>query len=447
MLTNLKKNYLFNLSALLLCLMPMALIAGPLIAEIFIIIIILNFIFFVVKNKEYQIFDKPIIKFFFFFYILIAINSFFSEDIFFSLKNSLFYFRFIFFALAVAFLLKFKSNLKLQFFNFLTFILLLVCFDSVIQILFGINILGLSPNSNIRISSFFYDELVLGSFLQKILPIYLSLYFFFNFKEKKKLFVIFFTTIFVFTIIFRSGERTAFYLILLYFFILLTLISNLPIKKKYILPIMIFLITIVSFQNPNIYKRIFIDTYNQVTGNFPYLVFSSRTDDKEDQYIIDNKKNNQIVFFSSMHDNHIRSAYSMFKDKMIFGHGVKMFRIICKKEKYFKNRESCSTHPHNTYAQLLAETGLVGFFMFFGLFIVISLLLLKIFINKFIFKKITKISNYELCLLISFFITLWPLIPSGNFFNNWINILYFFPLGFYLEEKIKFSIKINETIK
>ena len=85
--------------------------------------------------------------------------------------------------------------------------------------------------------------------------------------------------------------------------------------------------------------------------------------------------------------------------------------------------------------------------MFFGLFIVISFLLLKIFINKFIFKKKTKISNYELCLLISFFITLWPLIPSGNFFNNWINILYFFPLGFYLEEKIKFSIKINETIK
>ena len=48
-----------------------------------------------------------------------------------------------------------------------------------------------------------------------------------------------------------------------------------------------------------------------------------------------------------------------------------------------------------------------------------------------------EITNYELCLLIAFFVTLWPIIPSGSFFNNWLNILYFFPLGFYLENKLK----------
>ena len=41
----------------------------------------------------------------------------------------------------------------------------------------------------------------------------------------------------------------------------------------------------------------------------------------------------------------------------------------------------------------------------------------------------------EICkaILISvMFINLWPFIPSGNFFNNWLSILYFYPVGFYL---------------
>ena len=35
-------------------------------------------------------------------------------------------------------------------------------------------------------------------------------------------------------------------------------------------------------------------------------------------------------------------------------------------------------------------------------------------------------------LLISFFITLWPIAPSGNFFGSWLNSVYYLPLGFYL---------------
>ena len=35
-------------------------------------------------------------------------------------------------------------------------------------------------------------------------------------------------------------------------------------------------------------------------------------------------------------------------------------------------------------------------------------------------------------LLSAIFINIWPLIPSGNFFNNWLSMLYFYPIGFYL---------------
>ena len=430
-----KKDYLLDFCSYLLCMMPLALVAGPLIAEIFLALIVLYFIYSTVKIKKYSVFKKPIVIFFIFFYLMIATRSLFSENIYFSLKNSLFYFRFIFFALAISFLLSSKSNLKLIFFNFLTFILLLICSDAIIQVLFGINITGFSPNNNIRISSFFNDELVLGSYLQKILPIYIALFFYYNFNEKKKYLFHFFIIALTFVIIFRSGERTAFYLILLYSIILFVLVSDIRFKKKNIILVTIFLIIIISIQNPIILKRNFIETYKQITGQYPALIHSGKIDTSED-YLTPSSEN-KFIFFSSMHDNHIRSAYRMFQDEIIFGHGVKMFRIICGKDEYYKNRESCNTHPHNTYAQLLAETGIVGFIMFLVLFIIISIKLFKIFINKYIFKKKSKISNYKISLLIAFFVTLWPIVPSGNFFNNWLNILYFFPLGFYLE-KIKY---------
>ena len=43
--------------------------------------------------------------------------------------------------------------------------------------------------------------------------------------------------------------------------------------------------------------------------------------------------------------------------------------------------------------------------------------------------------NPKNALLIAVFINLWPLIPTGNFFNNWLSMLYFIPISYYLFEK------------
>ena len=69
------------------------------------------------------------------------------------------------------------------------------------------------------------------------------------------------------------------------------------------------------------------------------------------------------------------SAIKMFKDKPIIGHGVKTFRYNCKKQPYkfdefdiYKFRMNCGNHPHNTYIQLISETGIIGLRFSFILF-------------------------------------------------------------------------------
>ena len=118
---------------------------------------------------------------------------------------------------------------------------------------------------------------------------------------------------------------------------------------------------------------------------------------------------------------------------MIFGSGVKMFRKICDK-RYKINAFSCTTHPHNTVMQFLSETGIIGIIFYFACLIYI----LKSFLKN--FKIAIKDMNNSLLkskifFLVALFIPLTPVLPSGNFFNNWLSIIAYFPIGFYLITK------------
>ena len=68
----------------------------------------------------------------------------------------------------------------------------------------------------------------------------------------------------------------------------------------------------------------------------------------------------------------------MFLDNKILGVGVKNFRKFCGIEKY-KSEKSCSTHPHNTYFELISDSGIVGLISFV---IFVTVLLFK-FIKSF----------------------------------------------------------------
>ena len=122
----------------------------------------------------------------------------------------------------------------------------------------------------------------------------------------------------------------------------------------------------------------------------------------------------------------------MFKDQPIFGHGPKMFRVKCKDEKYATGIKPCMTHPHNFYVQLLAETGIFGFLFLFSALVFVIYTALRQF-KSIIFSQKRFLTDYQVCLLAGILITVWPLTTNGNFFNNWLMIVYSLPVGFYLQ--------------
>ena len=129
----------------------------------------------------------------------------------------------------------------------------------------------------------------------------------------------------------------------------------------------------------------------------------------------------------------------MFLNNPIFGVGPNNFRKLCDKEKYNINELTCSTHPHNFYIQLLAETGLIG------------LLFLLIFYSFFIKKFLNYFKNYrlfkdnlnfsQLFIISNILINFFPFLPTFNFYNNWINAINFLSIGFfiYLQRKIDYE--------
>ena len=238
------------------------------------------------------------------------------------------------------------------------------------------------------------------------------------FKKKNSLFY-FIILIFILSeaLIFVSGERSAFFYINLSAIFVILLSEKLKKLRLKILLTSIFLIAIISFVNPAAKNRIIDHTLNQMN------LINKDARDNEGK-----KKYEGIYIFSMQHTHHYLSAYRMFLDNKILGVGVKNFRRFCDYEKYKESRFSCSSHPHNTYIQILAETGIIGF-----LFLMSVLILFCKFIFSHILLKIRGkyyFNDFEICVLSGIAIYLWPFVPTGNIFNNWINIAMILNLPF-----------------
>ena len=208
-----------------------------------------------------------------------------------------------------------------------------------------------------------------------------------------------------------SGERTAFFFINLSTIFIIILIKEYQKFRLVTFVVSIVCIIILSLDSSNLSNRMF------------------KTPAKNMGLI---ETTNKPIIFTPQHDSLIRTAYNMFEDKPIFGHGPKMFRVVCKDVNYATGITPCMTHPHNFYIQLLAETGIVGFIFLLSVLIWVLFLTLKQF-KSIIFRQKRPLTDYQVCLLAGIFITVWPFSPNGNFFNNWLMIIYSLPMGFYLQ--------------
>ena len=393
-------------------LIPVFIVTGPFLADLAITICAIIFLINSYKNKLIIYYKNIFFYFFFSFYIYLNISSLLSSNIVFSLKTSLPYLRFGIFALSTWYLLNKNIKLLKYLFYCFLFVILFLEIDGIFQFINFHNLFGY-PLLNNRVSSLFGEELIMGSFLSRNFPLFLALFFFYFEKNEisKKVILIFtITIIFVPILVFISGERSSFFFIILSIIFFLLLFD----KKIYCIPflISIFLIIVGTFFLENRFSdRIINQTKKQLTF---------KTEEKK----------HSLNIFSVTHEEHYRSALRIFKDNIFFGAGPKSFRLKCSEEKYLVSATSCVSHPHNTYIQLLSETGVVGFLFIFFIFLFLCLKFAKMVCKKFFLNSY--IDPIKVCLLVSFIITLWPFIPTGNFFHNWLNVIFYLPLGFFL---------------
>jgi len=467
-----------NFIKYIIVLFPLFFITGPFLPDFFCIFVGLSYLFFYSKNDKINKSEFHILIFFVLFYIYLNINSFISFNSNISFKSSVPFFRIIIFIFALSYFFKTQKdiNSKLYFFFIICIVLLLL--DSIYQFYNNKNIFGAEIQNIDRITSFFGDEQIMGSFISRLLPCIIALSYLT--KIKKKNIYNFFIISVAFVLIFLSGERLA----LAYFFIFLTLYfvvdSN---KTKIIFFLSFIVISVISLTlvNSNQFKKFFVHTYNQLTVKKTY-------------------------FTSYRHLLHYRTSYSMFKDKPLFGHGLKSFRYLCSDLKYFNKQEvldenkfyspvdgiindkqevagtkqvsvieivapfsshpigiynlkenlffskfkngdkikkgdivfqkydyknGCNTHSHNIYFQFLSELGLIGTAFLFTIFIYV-IYNLYILLKKRINSKIDNIDKAKFLILSGIFISLIPIFPSGNYFTNWLLIITYFPIGIYL---------------
>lgn len=402
------EKILNNFVNLIFILLPLSIALGKFLADLSVVIIGVYFIFSTISNKNYKLYNSNIFKIAIFFWIYCIFVSLISSDIILSLESSLFYGRFIFFSMGIALILQNNEKILKYFLLFLIVTVSIIAIDALFQSINGVSLFGIEKTHSTRVSGIFKDELILGSYLSRLFPlIFLSIPIFYykniKFDNLLKLLLI----ILIGSTIYNAGERSAF----AYFFITLILaFILLPNYRRiiiYSISILFISILSISFFQPEVHKRMFHITIK----NF------------EAGYV----EHNRIIAFSNQHEAHYQVAWEMFKDKKLFGHGPKLFRVKCKNY----NEYGCSTHSHNTYMQLLSETGIIGFLIIFFVFIFICYCLF-IHFKELIFKK-QKIYNFnKIILLICLFISLFPIIPTGNFFGNWLNTIYYIPIGIIL---------------
>ena len=403
-------NNLILFQRYLVCLIPIALLTGPAIPDVLLSLAVCLFMYQVIKNKEFEYLNNSFFYIFIIFYLYIIFNSLVSKFPLFSLESSLFYFRFGLFSLAICYLLNKCKNFKKEFFYYLLLAFVIAILHGFYQSYYDVTIFGNNSQFPGRLLLLFSDQLLLGQFMARLFPLLVALAIY---KGRENFYFycfIFSLFIFIDILIFLSGERTAFGLLIINSIYILVLVRKFKIFRLVTLSVSLIAIVLITLFQPTIKERNIDATLDQI----------GISNEEED-----------INIYSPVYESTILTAYNMFSDNMFLGIGPNNFRNHCNEENYKIDMHSCSTHPHHSLIQIMAETGLIGLLFFLAVALIIFILTFK-HIYFYFHKKNFYLSDYQICLLSTLVCIFLPILPSLNIFNGWINIVYYLPVGFLL---------------
>jgi O-antigen ligase len=391
-------------------LLPLFFFLGPAAINFVLFFFSLLFLFLSIKRNNWAWLFEDYVKVFILFWIYTVILSLFSISVYESLKSAFFLIKFFLFFLLISFYAFKKINLNYILKIWFLFVLFL-CFDLYFQYIFNKDIFGYPVAAGQRYSALFGKELIAASFIAQIIAPIIGLILYFVFFIKKNFYIklaLLLSLLFVFLATIITGERmnTVFLFALLSLSVILFSFLR---KNFYIIFFLLgfIIIGIFSFKNIQAVKHRYLDFGNSVSS-----------------------------IYNSSHGKLFNSAYRLWLKKPITGWGFKNYRVVCDKELLDINKNTghplCSTHPHNLYLELLSETGLVGFFLYF---LFIFYFIKKIFLEL-NYKKNNENFSIIFSCLISILIMLFPLKSAGSFATSWNGTFFWLLFGLILNRSI-----------
>ena len=406
-----KSLSLKNYFSFLLSILPICFVAGNLLINANILILILSALIFF-KSKIFQIkyylFDKLLILFFFLIFYTGFYNDYFFyldekawKGYFSTVIKSIFFFRYLFLYFILRYLVEKKIIDLKPFFITCALAAIFVSLDIFYQFIFGKDIFGFETSSSGRkLGGPFEDELIAGSFIQRfcifsffILPLYFQ-----NISKYSKflipiLFIIFFVAIIL------SGNRMP--MLLFIFSVVLILIFNKQTRKFLIPFVLIFTLLFGLIFNFNKEVRLnFKSFYAQVSKMIVIVKNNDFKNERSPEY---------LKQFETFYETWLMNKY--------IGGGIKNFRYFCHERPTVvkDTRLICNMHPHNYYLEILTETGLVGFLILVSSFL---LLLYQSLIKKYFLKPTNYFDNKIVPFIFLFIVEIFPLKSTGSFFTT-----------------------------
>ena len=401
--------------------LPLLLIFSRAVADTTIVIISILFLYYSFKQIGWGwVKQKWFLFAIFFSAYCLTINSALSIDSAETFAYAFFFLRWPIFSMALAYwILSDLKSLK-KFLISLTLLLLFIIFDTWWQFFFDQDIFGFEKYSENRLTGPFKGNPEVGTWLAKLIllpPLLLILYDKYKLQIHQNYFAyaFFIISTIVFLTIFITGERMQLLLILSSILIFVFgLISEKIFSLKKISLLLILSISIILFfaiNFPETTQRAFFSTIEKI-----------------------------INWRSSDYGLVWQSAYDVWMQSPLFGVGLHKYREACVNLGIYGTSHMNAIgsgvcfHPHNISLQLLSETGIFGFIIFYLMVFYLAISSLKKYLKNSLWLPLALTFNI-------IFTCFLPIASSTSFFSNKYGAIIWLLIGVMLAVNKHFEAK------